>query len=86
MKKEVSLRLSWIERVKLSLVGWADAYASLLSFCLEEEISAGHALRITHAMLAFTFLVFSCGNALLSVLFLVWFVLTLRDCKRAGIR
>lgn len=86
MKKEVSLRLSLMERVKLCVESWVDAYVNLLSLCLGEKVCAAHALRITHAMVAFTFLVFSCGHALLSVLFLVWFALTLRDCKRAGIK
>lgn len=86
MKKELSLRLSLIGRVKLSVVSWADAYADLFSLYLGEKVSTGHVMRITHAVLAFTVLVFSYGNALLSLLFLAWFILTLLDCKKAGIK
>ncbi len=86
MKKELSLRLSLMGRVKLSVVSWADAYADLFSLYLGEKVSTGHVMRITHAVLAFTVLVFSYGNALLSLLFLVWFILTLLDCKKAGIK
>ena len=86
MKKELSLRLSLMGRVKLSVVSWADAYADLFSLYLGEKVSTGHVMRMTHAVLAFTVLVFSYGNALLSLLFLVWFILTLLDCKKAGIK
>ncbi|MCD7925450.1 MAG: hypothetical protein LUI85_12490 [Bacteroides sp.] len=86
MKKELSLRLSLMGRVKLYVADWADAYANLFSLFLGEKVSTGHVMRITHAVLAFTVLVFSYGNALVSLLFLVWFVLTLLDCKRAGIK
>jgi hypothetical protein len=59
--------------------------ADKLSECIEEKVTPGQALRILHAVIAFTVLVFSCGNALLSVIFLIWFALTLLDCKRAGV-
>lgn len=85
MKKELSLHLSLMGRVKLYVADWADAYANLFSLYLGEKVSTGHVMRITHAVLAFTVLVFSYGHALLSLLFLVWFVLTLLDCKRSGI-
>ena len=43
-------------------------------------------MRITHAVVAFMVLVFSyCSNPLLSMLFLIWFVLTLLDCKKSGV-
>ena len=86
MKKEMALRISLKERVKLYVVNTLDPIAKTLSNCLEENISVGKLLRIFHAVLAFTFLVFTTGNAWLSVLFLVWFALTLADCRRAGIK
>lgn len=82
MKKEISLRMTLSERVKLYLNTTAEALAQTLSACVEEEISVAQALRILHTVLAFTFLVFSHTHALLSVLFLVWFALTLRDCRK----
>lgn len=85
MKKELSIRLSLLGRVKLFVAGWADAYANLFSLYLGEKVSTGHVMRITHAVVAFMVLVFSyCSNPLLSMLFLIWFVLTLLDCKKVG--
>lgn len=86
MKKDLSLRLSLKERVKMAVVNVADAYAGLFSMYLGEEISTSRVLRITHALLAFTFLVFTYGNAMASILFLFWFIGTLYDCVRAGIK
>ena len=81
MKKEMSLRISLNERIKCCVNDFVPALANALSHCVEEEISPAQTLRILHAVIAFTFLVFSYGN----VLFLIWFALTLVDCKRAGL-
>ena len=85
MKKEISLRISLKERVKFYVASCAEALAQAMSACLDEKVSPAQALRILHALVAFTVLVFSYGHAFLSVLFLIWFVLTLVDCKRAGL-
>ena len=85
MKKEISLRISLKERVKCYVASCAETLAQAMSVCLEEKVSLAQALRILHALVAFTVLVFSYGHVFLSVLFLVWFVLTLIDCKRAGL-
>lgn len=82
MKKEISLRISMKEQVKLYLGSCIDSWAHVLSFCLDEKISRVKSLRILHAIVAFTVLVFSHTYAWLSVIFLVWFALTLLDCKR----
>ena len=39
MKKELSIRLSLLGRVKLFVAGWADAYANLFSLYLGEKVS-----------------------------------------------
>ena len=52
MKKELSIRLSLLGRVKLFVAGWADAYANLFSLYLGEKVSTGHVMRITHAVVA----------------------------------
>ena len=85
MKKEMSLRISLKERLCLCAEGWSESLASAMSSCLEEKVSPVQALRILHAVVAFTVLVFSCTHAVLSVMFLIWFVLTLLDCRRAGL-
>ena len=85
MKKEMSLRISLKEQVKCCVKGWSEILADTLSDCIEEKVSPRQAMRILHAVVAFTVLVFSYGNAILSVVFLIWFALTLLDCKRAGV-
>lgn len=85
MKKEMSLRISLKERIKFCVNEFTERLADALCFCLEEKVTPSQVLRILHAVVAFTVLVFSYGNALLSVLFLIWFILTLIDCKRAGV-
>lgn len=86
MKKEMTLRISLKERMKLYVLNSVSPMARALSNILEEEISAENTLRILHVVVAFTALVFTYGHALLSVLFLIWFVLTLLDCRRAGLK
>ncbi len=85
MKKEMLLRISLKERIKCCVKGWVETLSDMLSSCLEEEVTPSQALRILHAVVAFTVLVFSYGNVFFSVLFLIWFALTLIDCKRAGV-
>ncbi len=85
MKKEMTLRPSVMESVKLMIVACIESLAKVCSDCVGEEISPAKLVRILHAVLAFTVLVFSHTHALLSVLFLIWFALTLLDCKRAGL-
>lgn len=48
MKKELSIRLSLLGRVKLFVAGWADAYANLFSLYLGEKVSTGHVMRVSH--------------------------------------
>ena len=85
MKKEMSLRISLKEQVKCCVKGWSEILADKLSDCIEEKITPDQALHILHAVVAFIVLVFSYGNAFLSVVLLIWFALTLLDCKRAGV-
>lgn len=85
MKKEMSLRISLKEQVKCCVKGWSELLADKLSDCIEEKITPSQALRILHAVVAFTVLVFSYGNAFLSVVLLIWFALTLLNCRRAGL-
>ncbi len=85
MKKEMSLRIPLNERIKCSVNDFMAILANVLSQCVEEEISPAQTLRILHAIIAFAFLVFSFGNVLISVLFLIWFALTLIGCRRMGV-
>ena len=86
MKKELLIKLSLYQSLRLQARNLGDSYARALSFFMEENISRRDAFRISHAVLAFTFLVFSYGNAIYSVIFLAWFICALTSCKRAGIK
>lgn len=86
MKKELIMKLSLSQTFILKVRNLGDNYARLLSLMMEENISRGDAFRITNAVISFTFLVFSYGHAIYSVIFLVWFICALTSCKRAGIR
>ena len=66
MKKELSIRLSLLGRVKLFVAGWADAYANLFSLYLGEKVSTGHVMRITHAV------VYGAGLFLLQQSFIIY--------------
>ena len=83
MKKVLSLSLSLSQRVRMHVSTFVEAY--LFSRYMGEEISPSTVLKVTHAVIAFTILVFSYGNVFFSLLTLGWFIVALLDCKKAGI-
>lgn len=85
MKKVLSLSLSLSQRVRMHVSTFVEAYARLFSRYMGEEISPSTVLKVTHAVIAFTILVFSYGNVFFSLLTLGWFIIALLDCKKAGI-
>ena len=85
MKKVLSLSLSLSQRVRMHVSTFVEAYARLFSRYMGEEIIPSTVLKVTHAVIAFTILVFSYGNVFFSLLTLGWFIVALLDCKKAGI-
>ena len=85
MKKVLSLSLSLSQRVRMHVSTFVEAYARLFSRYMGEEISPSTVLKVTHAVIAFTILIFSYGNVFFSLLTLGWFIVALLDCKKAGI-
>ena len=85
MKKVLSLSLSLSQRARMHVSTFVEAYARLFSRYMGEEISPSTVLKVTHAVIAFTILVFSYGNVFFSLLTLGWFSVALLDCKKAGI-
>ena len=85
MKKVLSLSLSLSQRVRMHVSTFVEAYARMFSRYMGEEISPSTVLKVTHAVIAFTILVFSYGNVFFSLLTLGWFIVALLDCKKAGI-
>ena len=85
MKKVLSLSLSFSQRVRMHVLTFVEAYARFFSRYMGEEISPSTVLKVTHAVIAFTILVFSYGNVFFSLLTLGWFIVALLDCKKAGI-
>lgn len=63
-----------------------ESLAHLYSRILEEKVTPPQALRLLHAQLAFLLLAFPCHLPILvRILFLVWFTVSLIQCRRAGI-
>lgn len=86
MKKESTFQPSRIDYVKKLMMNRAERFAGFLSMLVEEEISPLQGLYILQAVLSFTVLVFSVYVPLVvRLLMLVWFVFSLRQCKRAGL-
>ena len=85
MKKVLSLSLSLSQCIRMLVSTLVEAYTHLFSRYMDEEISPSKVLKVTHAVIAFTVLVFSYGNIFFSVLTLGWFIVALLDCKKAGI-
>lgn len=86
MKKGLLIKLSLSQTLKLQVRNIGDNYARLLSLIMEENISIGDAFRITNVVISFTLLLFTYGDALYSIIFLVWSICALTSCKRAGIK
>ena len=85
MKKVLSLSLSLSQCIRMRVSTLVEAYTHLFSRYMDEEISPSTVLKVTHAVIAFTVLVFSYGNVFFSLLTLGWFIVALLDCKKAGI-
>ena len=85
MKKVLSLSLSLSQCIRMRISTFVEVYAHFFSRYMDEEISPSKVLKVTHAVIAFTFLVFSYGNVFFSILMLGWFIATLLDCRKAGI-
>lgn len=87
MKKEITLRRPFAANIKSRLINQVEPFARFLSVLIEEEISPFQALLVLQALLSFTVLVFSvCVPLILRLLMLAWFVLSLWQCKRAGLK
>lgn len=87
MKKEISLRRSYADYAKSMVMNVAERFAKFLSVSVEEEISPLQALCILQAVLSFTVLVFSvCVPLVVRLLMLAWFVFSLRQCRRSGLK
>lgn len=87
MKKEISLRRSRIDYAKSVVMNYVEHFAKFLSALVEEEISPFQSLCILQVLFSFTILVFSvCVPLLVRLLMLSWFVFSLWQCKRAGLK
>ena len=67
---------------------WLNRENELFSFLLDEEsISNANVLRVSHAILAFLFLI-SCSESTPLTVFvcLSWFIIALYLCKKGGLK
>ena len=86
MKKELSVSMSLGVKARMFVQSVGESLAGVYSTLLEENVSVSQAWKILHATVAFTFAVFCWCNVLLHLLLVAWFVFTIWDCKRAGLK
>lgn len=87
MKKESILQVPILGNLKTAFHSYAESYATIMSLFLGESISITFALRITHAVLAGIFLLFSpSAGAGVCLLSFIWFALSLYRCKKGGLK
>lgn len=85
MKKESTLQVPKLVNLKAAFHSYAESYALIMSLFLGESISTSLALRITHAVIAGIFLLFSPSAGVeVCLLIFAWFVLALYSCKKGG--
>ncbi len=66
---------------------WLHRENVLFSYLREEPVSNANVLRVSHAMVAFLFLI-SCSTAApeTALTCLAWFIITLYLCKKGGLK
>ena len=85
MKKQTTLQLQ--PAALSALIVWLNSDNSLFSSVLESTVSNRQVLLIGHACLAFSALVCAVSlSAMVAILMLLWFVVSLSLCKKGGIR
>lgn len=88
MKKQITIQsVPMFAGLKKSVTKYAEKYAKFLSSIIEQETSVANSLRITHCIIAFCILLLSAsGDILFFLLCFVWFIVTLLDCRKGGLR
>ena len=86
MKKELSVSMTLGMKVKNFIQDTGDSLATIYSALMEESITRNQAWKILHASVAFTFAVFAWCGLFVHFLLVAWFLFTLWDCKRAGLK
>lgn len=85
MKQLVSMPSSVAKQSSFKM--WLNQENKLFSYFLEESINNVNVLRVTHAFIAFTFLISSSfSNPLVSLGCLFWFIMTLYLCRKGGLK
>lgn len=86
MKKELSVSMNMGMKVREFIQDTGEGLAAVYSSLLEEKVSVTQAWKIMHASVAGTFAVFGWCSAWVHVLLVAWFLFTLWDCKKAGLK
>lgn len=86
MKKELSVELSFANRVKIAVSQMGEGLSNLYSAVMEEHFSVSQSWKILNASLALVSLVFLPFSLLPRLAMLGWFLYALRECKRAGLK
>lgn len=86
MKKELSLTLNFVTKTRMFIQSVGENLAKVYSSLLEEPISVKKAWKIFHASVAFCFAAFTSCSVFIHFILVTWFLFTLWDCNRAGIK
>ncbi|MDD3038908.1 hypothetical protein [Bacteroides sp.] len=87
MKTTTSIALPKQSGAKSALKSWLRSENLILSYFAEQSVSNANALRITHAVIAFVFLIFTpSAGAIAALICLVWFIATILICKKGGLK
>ena len=85
MKKQTTLQLQPAALSAFQV--WLNSDNSLFSSVLESTVSNRQVLLIGHACLAFSALVCAVSlSAMVAILMLLWFVVSLSLCKKGGLK
>jgi len=86
MKKELSVTMNFGTKVRVALQSVGEGLAKVYSSLLEEPISVKQAWKILHASVALSFAVFTSCSVFAHFILVTWFLFTIWDCKRAGLK
>lgn len=86
MKKELSVSMTVGMKVRVFVQNVGISLANVYSALLEERISVLQAWKIFHASVAFVFAVFTVCSVFIHFVLVTWFLFTIWDCKRAGLK
>lgn len=87
MKTTTFISLPKQPEAKNALKTWLSSENFIISYFAEQSVNNANTLRITHAVIAFIFLIFSpSAGAIAALICLIWFISAVLICKKGGLK